>query len=568
MIKSVFGVLNKNGGLTIDNPWSIKDFEGYDIPILYLSGSISGMTKDDKVTLDYIWKEFSGTCTLKWQGQTSVITFQDNKNYTIKFDQEFEVVDGWGEQSKYCLKSNFNDPSQYRNLLCANLWAKIVKTRTPTNAYLNACPNYGAVDGFPIIVSLNGEFHGLYTFNIPKDEWTFNMTDSSVQQAIVQAEYTNDPCKFKALADFSYDFSLEYSSDDQSDWVLTSLNRLIEAVMNSDGTNIEYGISPYLDWDSAIDYYIHTVLTKNTDATNKNYILVSYDGVKWVFSAYDMDTTFGVTNYGSAFTNASGTPNFATMAESNKLFWLIWTYMRPQLRARYNEIRENVTNEINVATLCYNFAAKMPLPIVNANAVRNKRIAASSASTIDQILTWLRLRLPLADEWIQSTNGELDMPEQVAPDGTVTYTNLVPTSIDTDGSIYNGTGYKDNVRLSSSGSVSGTAQTGSVVTGFIPFTNTDVIRIKGAKWRNMTEEQGGHWYIAFYNSNKTLLIAVADSAYESTYATSVSVTYDESTGVTTFDITDDSFQTNTAYFRINAYGNGADLIVTVNEEIA
>jgi hypothetical protein len=395
------------------------------------------------------------------------------------------------------------------------------------------------------------------------------MTDSTVQQAIVQAEYTNDPCKFKALADFSYDFSLEYSSDDKSDWVLASLNRLIDAVMNSDGTNIEHGITPYLDWESAIDYYIHTVLTKNTDATNKNYILVTYDGVKWVFSAYDMDTTFGVTNYGSAFTNASGTPNFVTMAESNKLFELIWTYMRPQLRARYNEIIANVINEINVATLCYNFAAKMPLPIVNANAVRNKRIAASSASTIDQILTWLRLRLPLADEWIQSTDGEQDIPEQNI---TVEMVNRVPISTDTDGSIYNGTGYKDNSRLSSSGSVSGTAQAGSVVTGFIPCTSKDTIRIKGATW--ITTDTTTHWYLNYYDSSKNFLGGFAESAHDGTYASAISVVYDDATGVTTFNIKNPDNATgiqkeikNAVYIRLNAKGKGADLIVTVNQEI-
>ena len=59
-----------------------------------------------------------------------------------------------------------------------------------------------------------------------------------------------------------------------------------------------------------------------------------------------------------------------------------------------------------------------------------------------------------------------------------------------------------------------------------------------------------------------------------TYAannTPMSVVYDDATGVTTFDITENSaFEATTkdaAYFRINAKGSGADLIVTVNQEI-
>ena len=62
----------------------------------------------------------------------------------------------------------------------------------------------------------------------------------------------------------------------------------------------------------------------------------------------------------------------------------------------------------------------------------------------------------------------------------VSYTNQVPLSTDTDGSIFNGKGYKDNVRLSSSGGVSSSAQNGSVTTGFLPwYGDTTILRIKG-----------------------------------------------------------------------------------------
>ena len=63
--------------------------------------------------------------------------------------------------------------------------------------------------------------------------------------------------------------------------------------------------------------------------------------------------------------------------------------------------------------------------------------------------------------------------------------------------------------------------------------------------------------------------------YADNFATQVSVTFDETTGVTTFQIIDPTGSSgyyrnaakSAAYFRINAYGSGADLIVTVNQEI-
>lgn len=157
------------------------------------------------------------------------------------------------------------------------------------------------------------------------------------------------------------------------------------------------------------------------------------------------------------------------------------------------------------------------------------------------------------------------------------YTNLVPLSTDTDGSIYNGTGYKDNVRLSSSGGVSGSAQAGSTTTGFMPFKNTDVIRVKGGVWLGASTEDGGHYYINLYSDSKAFMEGIASSTYDiDPGATSqLSVVYEEATGVTTFSIVNPDGDTgnfrNAAktakYFRLNVRGTGADLIVTINEPI-
>ena len=154
---------------------------------------------------------------------------------------------------------------------------------------------------------------------------------------------------------------------------------------------------------------------------------------------------------------------------------------------------------------------------------------------------------------------------------SITFTNQVPISTDTDGSIYNKVGYKDNTRLSSSGGVSGSAQSGSVTTGFIPAKRTDVTRIKGATWNRIS---GQHYYYNFYDSSKKLLLAYSADSFASGDWVGASVTYDAATGVTTFDfrnVTTTSAwynqTTNTAFIRINAKGKGADMIVTINEEI-
>ena len=157
-----------------------------------------------------------------------------------------------------------------------------------------------------------------------------------------------------------------------------------------------------------------------------------------------------------------------------------------------------------------------------------------------------------------------------------TFTNQVPISTDTDGSIFNKVGYKENVRLSSSGGISGSAQNGSVTTGFIPFPYGDktVIRMKGVEWKNSTSNYGGHYYINFYDSNKKFL-AYTSSQTHSSYTHTHTVTRDAN-GIETVEFSQTYGDTNqllnwirndVKYIRINAYGKGADFIVTINEEI-
>lgn len=155
-----------------------------------------------------------------------------------------------------------------------------------------------------------------------------------------------------------------------------------------------------------------------------------------------------------------------------------------------------------------------------------------------------------------------------------TFTNQVPISTDTDGSIFNKTGYKENVRLSSSGGISGSAQNGSVTTGFIPWHGDgDVLRMKGVEWKNATTNYGGHYYINAYDANKKFLVYL--SASEAPGRTHVVTVTRDANGVETVVWNKDYGTTNSmlqgfrkaAYIRINAYGKGADMIVTINEEI-
>lgn len=384
---------------------SIGSVEAFDpelwgLPILRLTGETQAMNKDNAVELSYAFGARKGTCTVKWQGSSSIA--YPKKNYTIKFDNAFEAVEGWGEQKKYCAKANWIDHSHARNVVNAKLWGQIVKSRKTIPAELANLVNGGAVDGFPILIMINDEFKGLYTFNIPKDGWMFGM-GSATNEAIICADKWVPATYYKAEAKIDgTDFKLEYATDeDNAEWVVTSINRLINACMVSDGSDLDTTIAQYLDWDSAIDYLIFTVMIVGSDMTGKNYLNATFDGVKWFFSAYDMDCTYCLNADGSKFLPANYQPSFAQFAANHKVMELIVNYKKDALKARYAELRETVLSESNIATEFANFAGLIPSPVLMQDVKLWPGIPNTSVNNIGQIRDAYRLRCALADKWIE-----------------------------------------------------------------------------------------------------------------------------------------------------------------------
>ena len=374
------------------------DYSAYGLPELALTGNVSAMTKDNAVTLNYVWGERTGTCTCKWQGSSSL--GYPKKNYTIKFDNAFEAVEGWGEQKKYCFKANYIDHTHARNIVSAKLWGAIVRSRSPENATLKALPNCGAIDGFPCVITINGKYMGLYTFNIPKDGWMFGM-GSGTSEAILCAENSSNGA-FDNGVEIGNHFSLEYVTDeDNADWVTTSFNRLINAVKNSDGSDLDTTVAQYLDWDSTIDYYIFVALIGGIDMTTKNYLMVTYDGEKWFFSAYDMDSTYGLHPYGKYFYNAK---SYAAghYPYVHPIMNLIYTYKKDAIKRRYAELRKGALSEANVLDTFSNFICKIPERIYLSDTEVWPLIPSSAASNLAQIVNWYQTRAKIIDAQIEA----------------------------------------------------------------------------------------------------------------------------------------------------------------------
>lgn len=138
------------------------------------------------------------------------------------------------------------------------------------------------------------------------------------------------------------------------------------------------------------------------------------------------------------------------------------------------------------------------------------------------------------------------------------YTNQIPISVASGGgSVYNGTGYQNAKRIGSGGTESNNAPT--FVTGFIPVSEGDVIRLGGD---GITFNEYGCMLFAYNDSFSPM----AGSDYQRLG----NATFGFSTADTGSLFKWSPIATNQkgcAYIRISAKGDGANAIVTKNEQI-
>ena len=347
------------------------------LPRLEMTGSMDGIGRKSRVVLEiqYTDPEQSfhcyGLCTLQGHSTYGL----PKKNYTIRFyddtegNQKHKVrFRGWNREHKYILKANYKDVSQCRNIVGAWLWTEIVKSRKTIPERLSALPAYGAVDGFPIAVYFNGEFFGLYTLNLHKDEDLYQMKKGAREAVVICNEQKTDESLFRSKAAFlpnnESDWEIEFSGTGDDVWVRDSFNGLISFVMESDDVTFHEHLHEYLDLDAAIDYLIFIYALGLEDSGAKDLVMLSY-GDQWIPSAYDMDEAFGLDALDSVYRKPEvflpRQMDGAWGSGTGSLLWdRILNSFTEQFLDRYHELRSGPLSEENLIGSVRRFSSQIP----------------------------------------------------------------------------------------------------------------------------------------------------------------------------------------------------------------
>ena len=399
-----------------------------DIPRLFIDGDVFSSYGGSTPTVQYHYysKTDSFSCygTIKVQGAST--RSYPKKNFTLKFFSDSALTTkykvgfkNWGKRNKFVIKADWAEISHTRNICSANLWSDMIQTRSDYDSLpqgLLDSPNNGVIDGFMIVVFINGDYWGRYSLNISKDENLWGMDETSNTNCAICGE------------DYRKTVFQEYPSlINGNDWtdeihdtcpasIVTSWNTVENFVRTSSDAQFMANIGTYLSLPSLIDYYIFAYVSCAIDNLGRNMVFLTYDGTFWIASVYDLDLTWGATN-GSIANNPtvamqSGYQSTINYAEGNKLFVRLEELYATEIKARYAELRADILSVQHILEKFEKMLAPQSAELIaedyaSTTATTNTEgdftnMPSIATNNIQQIRSFIRLRLAYVDTCINA----------------------------------------------------------------------------------------------------------------------------------------------------------------------
>ena len=344
-------------------------YNDIDIPLISLTGDLSAIDEADSVSKDikvivgfsYQSKERSFSCvaSVKYQGKST--STYPKKNYSVNLLEADSTTkkgvtfqDSWGAGSKFVLKSNYTDPSAARNIVLSALYGEIAHDPRLTDPY-EELVNGGAVDGYPVLLYVNGQYRGLYDWNIRKDAWLFGMGDGTAGEAVVcgtEMDVINGddglviyPEEGRPSKAWEYEYVNENYGEEG--WAVESFNEMLFAIRNADSAQVKSVIAEYTELPRLLDVILFNCIFGAEDNITGNHVFCTYDGKKWAPVPYDLDRTLGRSGVSLVEPNA----DLAEVIECNLLYKIVLEAYFEEICARYTSLRDRILTVENVMSL-------------------------------------------------------------------------------------------------------------------------------------------------------------------------------------------------------------------------
>ncbi|HHD2064791.1 TPA: CotH kinase family protein [Klebsiella pneumoniae] len=374
-------------------------------------------SKDDaikgSVRFDIDGEVFSAYCLLSVQGATSAAYPKKNMSIELYPDATYAKtvslkIGDVLPHEEWVFKANWIDSTHVRNTLCYNLWDKVVETRRSwpkreiDNTYIGktgaAAVDTGATGhpkGYACITYLNGDFYGIGDLMIGKKRKNYNIAKNEATQILIGFD---GAVNIPALPD---DGTWELKAPSKSHDETTEALNAWRAFASSSQADFAANASAHLDATNIIDFYVFMCVICAPDCVQKNTQFLTWDGVKWYFMPYDLDTVFGLRWDGKEISYAPTLNLFdnGLVMGANRTFWnKVRTTWLTEMNARYAELRTaGVFSVDTVYTLARDLMSRYSEEMFAAEYAKWPTVPSLNVTSLDQILTWLDARLNYLD---------------------------------------------------------------------------------------------------------------------------------------------------------------------------
>ena len=339
----------KSAGIKMENPSDFSKDSYIELPIPRIAAQVRlyapnlPTTKQDDIEAEIEYNDKDGNyfrkpVILNAQGNSSLLF--DVKNMAIDIADGSEIKFGdFPTQDSFHLKKYYIDAFRGQCIVGYWLIEQVYKSHPLGHqypyeySYLNdsVTDGFGDVkkdfftgakchpDGFPIIItwinSNTGEetWMGVYTWNLKKSKEVYQCDKKKAENIILDGT-VNTSTLFggtinwsafeirnpKNLIDingnkYDGDNPKELSETDKnSKKVKDYLTRLSGVVAALRASNTKETFEQYFLPQTFIDYYLVSQVLFNHDGFGKNWIWVTYDGLHWTPTLYDVDSIFGM----------------------------------------------------------------------------------------------------------------------------------------------------------------------------------------------------------------------------------------------------------------------------------
>ena len=331
---------------------------------------------------------------VKYQGSSTLYKRKRNFRFTFYKDSSFSKKDSIkiGEMVRtngYNLKANYSDTSRVKEMVLNRIFIAIWEDREEygSHPWNNKFPYSGAVGmikGFPISVSIGGQFYGLDIFGLKKDPKNF-MLSGDADGMIVSGTRgnSNDPSNWTEAKPEDWDDEMNDSLTESNK---TALEKFFTFI-NSDSftkDNIPDKMS-VIDW---IDYFICIQVFFMQDNTCRNMILYTgKDKEKFYPYLYDLDLSWSYPSYNTdIMTNA--------YAADMSLWQNFKETFADEIANRYEYLRKKILNVGYLQAVCDDAVKDIPSKVISQESQKWGTVRVNLTNAVNN--TSMRL------EWLDS----------------------------------------------------------------------------------------------------------------------------------------------------------------------